>query len=93
MSNMHLMLGLGFLAGGIRAQERAYNETLASIFGSLLTLSVAGLVLPTASQLLAKPVADGIVRQSRAIAIVFHLRLHRTAIHAVLHPLVLVCGH
>lgn len=68
---MHLMLGLGFFAGGIRAQERAYNESMASIFGSLLTLSVAGLVLPTASQLLANPVAGGIVKQSRAIAIVF----------------------
>lgn len=65
------MLGLGFLAGGIREQERNYNNDMASIFGSLLTLSVAGLVLPTASQLLANPVADGIVKQSRAIAIVF----------------------
>lgn len=71
LSNMHLMLGLGFLAGGIRAQERIYSDDMASVFGSLLTLSVAGLVLPTASQLLAKPVADGIVKQSRAIAIVF----------------------
>jgi Ca2+:H+ antiporter len=65
------MLGLGFVAAGIRRMEAAYNEDLASIFGSLLTLSVAGLVLPTASQLLATPVEGGIVKQSRSIAIVF----------------------
>lgn len=68
---MHLMLGLGFLAGGLRAMERGYNETVANIFGSLLTLAVTGLVLPTASQLLAKPVAGGIVNQSRSISVVF----------------------
>jgi Ca2+:H+ antiporter len=67
------MLGLGFVAGGIRRMEQSYNNDLASIFGSLLTLSVAGLVLPTASQLLATPVAGGIVKQSRSIAIVFIL--------------------
>jgi Ca2+:H+ antiporter len=71
LSNMHLMLGLGFIAGGVRAQERPHNSTMASIFASLLTLSVAGLVLPTASQLLATPVTGGIIKQSRAIAIVF----------------------
>jgi Ca2+:H+ antiporter len=71
LSNMHLMLGLGFLAGGMREQERAYNQTIASIFGSLLTLAVTGLVLPTASQLLAKPVVGGIVNQSRSISIIF----------------------
>jgi Ca2+:H+ antiporter len=65
------MLGLGFVAGGIHRMEQTYSNDLASIFGSLLTLSVAGLVLPTASQLLATPVAGGIVKQSRAIAIVF----------------------
>jgi Ca2+:H+ antiporter len=65
------MLGLGFVAGGIRRMEASYNNDLASIFGSLLTLSVAGLVLPTASQLLATPVEGGIVKQSRSIAIVF----------------------
>jgi Ca2+:H+ antiporter len=65
------MLGLGFVAGGFRRMEASYNNDLASIFGSLLTLSVAGLVLPTASQLLATPVEGGIVKQSRSIAIVF----------------------
>jgi Ca2+:H+ antiporter len=68
---MHLMLGLGFLAGGLREPESSYNATVASIFGSLLTLSVTGLVLPTASQLLAKPVPGGIVNQSRSISVVF----------------------
>jgi Ca2+:H+ antiporter len=65
------MLGMGFLAGGYHQQEQEYNGAMASIFGSLLTLSVTGLVLPTASQLLAKPVEGGIVKQSRAIAITF----------------------
>lgn len=68
---MHLMLGLGFLAGGIREMERQYSQTVASIFGSLLTLAVTGLALPTVSQLLAKPVAGGIVNQSRSISIIF----------------------
>ncbi|PSN61325.1 hypothetical protein BS50DRAFT_578687, partial [Corynespora cassiicola Philippines] len=71
LSNMHLMLGLGFMAGGIKQQEAAFNETVANIFGSLLTLAVTGLVLPTASQLLAKPVEGGIVNQSRSISVVF----------------------
>jgi Ca2+:H+ antiporter len=71
LSNMHLMLGLGFLAGGYHVKEQSYSSDMASIFGSLLTLSVTGLVLPTASQLLAKPVEGGLVKQSRAIATVF----------------------
>ncbi|KAF2266640.1 hypothetical protein CC78DRAFT_614821 [Lojkania enalia] len=50
LSNMHLMLGLGFVAG-----------------------AVTGLILPTASQLLAKPVTGRIVKQSCSIAIVFNL--------------------
>lgn len=68
---MHLMLGLGFLAGGARELERTYNSTIAHIYGSLLTLAVTGLVLPTASQLLAKPVPGGILNQSRSISVVF----------------------
>ncbi|KAF2846487.1 hypothetical protein T440DRAFT_226269 [Plenodomus tracheiphilus IPT5] len=65
------MLGLSFVAGGVHHQESSYFLSLSSILASLLTLSVAGLVLPTACQLLATPVDGGIIKQSRAIAVVF----------------------
>lgn len=65
------MFGLGFLAGAIRAKENRFNEMVAQIYGSLLTLAITSLVLPTASQLLAKPVPGGILNQSRSISVVF----------------------
>ena len=65
------MLGLGFLAGGLKVMEQSYNEMVSGTYSSLLILAVAGLIFPTASQLLAKPLEHGIVRQSRGTAIVF----------------------
>ncbi|KAF2727920.1 hypothetical protein EJ04DRAFT_504900 [Polyplosphaeria fusca] len=73
LSNMHLMLGIGFLLGGVSRMEQFYNLTIAQVYSSLLLPSVTGLVLPTATEKLAKPVPNGIIGQSRTIAIIFLL--------------------
>ncbi|KAF2419591.1 hypothetical protein EJ08DRAFT_598909 [Tothia fuscella] len=70
LSNMHLMLGLGFVACGFRGEQR-YNATIAGTLGALLHLSMTGLIIPTASNLLAKPTPFGLVRQSRGTAVIF----------------------
>jgi Ca2+:H+ antiporter len=62
---------LGGLAAGIFLSYRLNTIFLASLFGSLLTLALAGLVLPTTTQLLAKRIPGSIVKQSRSTAIVF----------------------
>ncbi|OJJ85026.1 uncharacterized protein ASPGLDRAFT_1515210, partial [Aspergillus glaucus CBS 516.65] len=47
LSNMHLMLGLGFLAGGLRYSEQAFNNTATQEIGTLLLLVVMSIVIPT----------------------------------------------
>ena len=43
---MQKVLGCCFLAGGIREQERSFNETVASTMSSLLAVSSASLIIP-----------------------------------------------
>lgn len=47
LSNMHLMLGLGFIAGGIRHPEQTFNSTATKEVGTLLLLAVLSIVIPT----------------------------------------------
>ncbi|KAJ4360634.1 Vacuolar calcium ion transporter [Didymosphaeria variabile] len=46
LSNMLLVLGCCFLAGGIRAPEREFNATVASTMSSLMAVGSAALIIP-----------------------------------------------
>lgn len=46
LSNILLVLGCCFLAGGIREQERNFNTTVASTMSSLMAVSSASLIIP-----------------------------------------------
>lgn len=70
LSNMHLMLGLGFFCGGLRYREQIYNSTVTQSHGALLLLAVTALIIPTATDLLAKPLPGGVLKQSRVASVV-----------------------
>ena len=46
LSNILLVLGCCFLAGGLRYQEQTFNGTVASTMSSLMTVSTASLIIP-----------------------------------------------
>ncbi|KAF2460550.1 vacuolar calcium ion transporter /H(+) exchanger [Lineolata rhizophorae] len=46
LSNILLVLGCCFLAGGIREQESTFNETVASTMSSLMAVASASLIIP-----------------------------------------------
>lgn len=46
LSNILLVLGCCFLAGGIREQERSFNATVASTMSSLMAVASASLIIP-----------------------------------------------
>ncbi|KAF2193475.1 Calcium/proton exchanger [Zopfia rhizophila CBS 207.26] len=46
LSNILLVLGCCFLAGGIREQEQSFNETVASTMSSLMAVACASLIIP-----------------------------------------------
>lgn len=46
LSNILLVLGCCFLAGGIGEQERSFNETVASTMSSLMAVASASLIIP-----------------------------------------------
>ncbi|KAJ9616639.1 hypothetical protein H2200_000358 [Cladophialophora chaetospira] len=48
LSNLLLILGMCFLAGGLRFREQLYNSTVSQMSACLLCLSVISLLLPTA---------------------------------------------
>ncbi|KAH7156355.1 calcium/proton exchanger [Dactylonectria macrodidyma] len=48
LANLLLILGMGFLLGGLRFREQIYNSTVTQMSACLLSLSVTSLVLPTA---------------------------------------------
>ncbi|KAL6228941.1 hypothetical protein BDW75DRAFT_235565 [Aspergillus navahoensis] len=62
------MLGLGFIAGGIKYSEQTYNLTVAKEIGGLNILAILSMVIPTASRLLSGSPLSGIVHQSRGTA-------------------------
>jgi Ca2+:H+ antiporter len=46
LSNILLVLGCCFIAGGIRYKEQTFNSTVASTMSSLMTVSSASLIIP-----------------------------------------------
>ncbi|EXJ83688.1 Ca2+:H+ antiporter [Capronia coronata CBS 617.96] len=48
LSNLLLILGMCFVAGGLRFREQLYNSTVSQMSACLLCLSVISLLLPTA---------------------------------------------
>lgn len=46
LSNILLVLGCCFLAGGIRERERSFNTTVASTMSSLMAVASASLIIP-----------------------------------------------
>ena len=46
LSNMLLVLGCCFLAGGIKRNEQVFNETVASTMSSLMAVASASLIIP-----------------------------------------------
>ena len=46
LSNILLVLGCCFLAGGIKFREQSFNETVASTMSSLMAVSAASLIIP-----------------------------------------------
>lgn len=48
LSNLLLILGMGFVVGGLRFREQLYNSTVSQMSACLLCLSVISLLLPTA---------------------------------------------
>ncbi|KAJ5960687.1 Sodium/calcium exchanger membrane region [Penicillium vulpinum] len=48
LANLLLIMGMAFLAGGLRFREQIYNSTVTQMSACLLSLSVMSLLLPTA---------------------------------------------
>lgn len=48
LSNLLLVLGSCFIAGGVRYSQQVFNQTVAQTMSSLLALAVIGLLLPAA---------------------------------------------
>ncbi|CAG8910170.1 unnamed protein product [Penicillium egyptiacum] len=48
LANLLLIMGMAFLAGGLRFREQIYNSTVTQMSACLLSLSVVSLLLPTA---------------------------------------------
>lgn len=46
LSNILLVLGCCFIAGGIRYREQSFNSTVASTMSSLMTVATASLIIP-----------------------------------------------
>lgn len=74
LANMHLTLGLGFIAGGMKQKEQAYNVAVGQLFGTMLLLAMTSLIVPSVLTLLKTSVAPaGVLQLSRVIAIVLLL--------------------
>ncbi|KAF2260904.1 hypothetical protein CC78DRAFT_536079 [Lojkania enalia] len=48
LANLLLILGMAFVAGGLRFQEQIYNSTVTQMSACMLSLAVMSLLLPTA---------------------------------------------
>lgn len=72
LSNLLLVLGMAFIAGGYNRIEQNFNTTVAQTASSLLALAVGSLVVPTAFHL-ASPSDKGITELSRGTAVILLL--------------------
>ncbi|PYI08801.1 hypothetical protein BO78DRAFT_309890 [Aspergillus sclerotiicarbonarius CBS 121057] len=87
LSNMHLMLGLGFFIGGLKYSRQIFSTAVSKESGSLLLLAVLSMIIPTASRQLSGAPESGIINQSRGSAVTlliiylfslyFQLRSHK----------------
>lgn len=74
LSNILLVLGCCFLAGGIKHQEQTFNSTVASTMSSLMAVATASLIIPaTLYSVVDKGVDDKINVLSHGTAIVLLL--------------------
>eukprot|EP01135_Chromosphaera_perkinsii_P006855 Nk52_evm10s621 gene=Nk52_evmTU10s621 len=55
LSNLLLVLGMCFIAGGYKYKSQTFNSTGASTFCSLLTLACLGVILPSAFNMTVSP--------------------------------------
>ena len=69
LSSMHLMLGLGFLFGGVKRFKQFYSKETAHMFGTMLLLSMTSLIIPTVAKLLVSIGDKGVILISRGISI------------------------
>ncbi|KAI9780271.1 MAG: hypothetical protein M1839_006831 [Geoglossum umbratile] len=70
LSNLLLVLGMCFFAGGLTRLEQFFNVTVAQTASSLLALSVGSLIIPTAFHSWSSAGDAGITELSRGTAII-----------------------
>lgn len=76
LSNILLVLGCCFLAGGIKHKEQSFNSTVASTMSSLMTVATASLIIPATLYAVMsnqKSQEDNIMVLSRGTAIILLL--------------------
>ena len=76
LSNILLVLGCCFLAGGIRHKEQSFNSTVASTMSSLMTVATSSLIIPATLYAVMsnnKSQDDNIMKLSRGTAIILLL--------------------
>lgn len=73
LSNLLLVLGMAFVAGGFNRVEQNFNTTVAQTASSLLALAVGSLIVPTAFHLASTAGDVGITELSRGTAIILLL--------------------
>jgi Ca2+:H+ antiporter len=73
LSNLLLVLGMAFFAGGINRSEQKFNTTVAQTAASMLTVSCASLIVPTAFHLASSDNDNGITQLSRGTAVLLLL--------------------
>ena len=94
LGNLLLILGLSFVAGGVRRNELRFNRTSAGMSSGMLTLAVVALVLPALFHALHPEAAARLteLRMSEAVAVIllatygfsllFSLKTHRRLLSA-----------
>ncbi|KAJ8067904.1 hypothetical protein OCU04_003489 [Sclerotinia nivalis] len=73
LSGVLLIMGASYFAGGIHRLEQFFDVSSASHVANFLTLSVASLIIPTASHVFANSTTEKIAAQSRGTSIVLLL--------------------
>ena len=74
LSNLLLVLGMAFVAGGFNRSEQKFNTTIASTAASMLTVSCASLIVPTAFHMASATDTDaGIAGLSRGTSVILLL--------------------
>jgi Ca2+:H+ antiporter len=68
LSNILLVLGCCFFAGGIRYHEQHFNETVASTMSSLMAVACASLIIPaTLSAVMEKEKESGMIQKDKIL--------------------------